>query len=197
VARCKNPMRRGRFMDGREVIQQLRRELDHLQHGGQFQVNITALKGYLDALSTKADQHKVDAMEDIQIRVAGAQMQHTSWVEMARSVQESARGALNTLILVNGGAAVAILGFVGTAHGERASYMDLPLLDFGLGVLAGTIGFATRYLSGASAAKAVFRNPTNANLAASRMLDAVTVAIGVASIVLFALGIGNAYLAIH
>jgi len=71
---------------------------------------------------------------------------------MLKSVLEAGKSALQSLLIINGGAVVALLGvlsnLVGKTNGsEFAVRLALPLLLFGIGVLAGAIGFALRYLS--------------------------------------------------
>jgi len=185
-------------MDASAVIRAVRQSMVELQQRGQFVVNITALGKYLDALEHQVAYSRAESATDVQVRIAQAQMQHSGWMQTAHEVQDSAKSTLNTVMLINGGAAVAVLGLVGTANSLRvANLMSLPLLDFGLGVLAGAICFATRYFSGAAALQAGIKNPTEPNLARSAWLDAVTITVGISSIVLFGFGIGNAYIAIR
>lgn len=73
-------------------------------------------------------------------------------VEMFKSVIESGREALNSLVLVNGGGVIALLGFLGAtvAKGLPSPLglaLTLPLVLFGIGVLFGALGFGARYLS--------------------------------------------------
>lgn len=56
------------------------------------------------------------------------------------------------MLVINGGAVVALLGVMsnlaGKADGAQlARYLALPLLEFGIGVLCSALGFALRYLS--------------------------------------------------
>lgn len=79
-----------------------------------------------------------------------AKTQHS--IEMLKAVLEAGKSALHALLIINGGAVVALLGvlsnLVGKAGGsDFAIALALPLLLFGIGVLAGATGFAFRYFS--------------------------------------------------
>jgi hypothetical protein len=56
----------------------------------------------------------------------------------------------NTLVLINGGAVVSLLGFMGATISKGLSSslganLTHPLLYFGIGVLAGALAFGGRY----------------------------------------------------
>lgn len=73
-------------------------------------------------------------------------------IEMLKAVLEAGKSALHALLIINGGAVVSLLGVMSNLAGKTggahlAKYLALPLLQFGIGVLLGAIGFALRYLS--------------------------------------------------
>jgi hypothetical protein len=75
-----------------------------------------------------------------------------SHLEAFKATIESGREALNALLLINGGAVVALLGFVGAMASKTngmavAASMRAPLLRFGTGVLLGALAFGMRYLA--------------------------------------------------
>jgi hypothetical protein len=58
--------------------------------------------------------------------------------------------ALNAALLINGGAVIAFLGFLGSMLSKGGSEalglkLTIPLLSFGFGVLFGALGFGFRY----------------------------------------------------
>ena len=79
-----------------------------------------------------------------------AKNQHS--IEMLKAVLEAGKSALQSLLVINGGAVVALLGVFSSLAGKDggsalARYLSLPLLQFGLGVLVAALGFAFRYFS--------------------------------------------------
>lgn len=73
-------------------------------------------------------------------------------IEMLKAVLEAGKSALHALLIINGGAVIALLGVlsnhIGKANGPKfAIEQAFPLLLFGIGVLAEAIGFALRYFS--------------------------------------------------
>lgn len=79
-----------------------------------------------------------------------AKNQHS--IEMLKAVLESGKSALHSLLIINGGAVIALLGVMSNLVGKPAGatfakYLALPLIEFGVGVLCGAVGFAFRYFS--------------------------------------------------
>lgn len=77
---------------------------------------------------------------------------HETSLEMFRSVIQAGQGALRTCLLINGGAAVALLAFAG--HIVSSGTKAVPLTDVAMamgafvgGVLAGGLASGTTYLS--------------------------------------------------
>jgi hypothetical protein len=102
---------------------------------------------------------RVDAGQSIELQKLDAQRslayydaQTKHSLAMFNSVIESGREALNALVLVNGGAVVALLGFMGATISKGlpkalGADLTLPLVQFGFGVLMGALGFGARYFS--------------------------------------------------
>lgn len=77
---------------------------------------------------------------------------HEASLEMFRSVIQAGQGALRTCLLINGGAAVALLAFVGHLVGSGTETVPLAatakvMSAFVSGVLAGGLASGTTYLS--------------------------------------------------
>lgn len=139
-------------MESREVIESFRKQLDQVEGQGGQQVQVSALRAYLDALEKDADASQEYRRQKHEGMLAHytAQTQHS--IEMLKAVLEAGKSALQSLLIINGGAVVALLGvlsnLVGKPNGpEFAIRLALPLLLFGIGVLAGAVGFALRYFS--------------------------------------------------
>lgn len=72
-------------------------------------------------------------------------------VEHFKSVIEAGKEAVNASIIINGGAVIALMAFLGNVASKlgRVAFVSLaePLLCFGIGVLCGGVAFGTRYIS--------------------------------------------------
>lgn len=139
-------------MESKEVIEAFRRQLDQVEAQDAQQVQVSSLRRYLDALEKDAGASQEFRKREHEGMLAhhAAKNQHS--LEMFKAVLEAGKSALHALLIVNGGAVVALLGvmsnLVGKPNGSvLANYLALPLLQFGIGVLLGAVGFAFRYLS--------------------------------------------------
>ncbi len=139
-------------METQEVTAAFRNQLDQVEAQGGQQVQVSALRAYLDALDKDAG-----ATQEYRNREHAGMLAHFTAnnehsIEMLKGVLEAGKSALHALLIINGGAAVALLGVMSNLAGKGggaplARYLALPLLEFGIGVLVGAIGFAFRYFS--------------------------------------------------
>ena len=70
-------------------------------------------------------------------------------IEEFKAAMAFARGALSVAILINGGAAIAILALLGHIWEDKSlsAYLAGCLLPFSIGVLAGAVGTGLSYLT--------------------------------------------------
>jgi hypothetical protein len=181
-------------MEVKEIIADLRQQLSVLKVQSQSTVSIAELEKWLGVIET-------DAMSSIELRklqqlvsLAEYDARIKSHIESFKATIESGRETLNSIVLINGGAVVAILGFLGAVavkgtEAQLAGWLTLPLLLFGLGVLFGSFGFGLRYLS-----QALYTGKIEKY---GNLLRYAAVLSAVAAYVCFALGVGNAYFAFH
>lgn len=139
-------------MESTEIIGALKTALADVKSQGQDTVSIVALENYLETLRIDAGQSLELEKLAHQRTLAHYDAQTKHGIEMFKSVIESGREALNALVLVNGGAVVALLGFMGATISKGLSQrlggnLTLPLLEFGIGILMGALGFGARYFS--------------------------------------------------
>lgn len=139
-------------MEPAQVIDNLKNALADVKAKGQETVAIAALVTYLDTLRSNASQSIELQKLEAQHTLAQLDVQTKHRIEMFKAVIESGREALNALVLVNGGAVIALLGFMGATLSKGLPQalglsLTVPLLQFGLGVLMGAVGFAARYFS--------------------------------------------------
>lgn len=139
-------------MESQELINEFRKQLDKVETQGGQQVQIAALRSYLAALEKDASASHECRKQEYEGILAhyAAKSQHS--IEMLKAVLEAGKSALHSLLVINGGAVVALLGVFSSLAGKDggatlARYLSLPLLQFGLGVLVAALGFAFRYFS--------------------------------------------------
>lgn len=109
--------------------------------------------------------------------------------EMMKVTCAAGQGALKATVIINGGASVALLAFIGNTwknnNGDSIAGLAFALLFYVIAVLCGAVAAGTTYLSqfawGYEKAKTAL------------IVNLFTVLIGVGSYVLFALGTWHAY----
>lgn len=188
-------------MEIEELIGQIRNDVKTVREKGQQVIDATALDEYLTGLAGTAAQTKEERarsheaqMEHFkathQSNLAHYAAQRQAALEMLRTVITSGQAALRSSMLINGGAAVAILGFLSNAwtKGVPPSVLQaLPasLLLFGGGVLGGALASGVTYLSQEAFASEQER--------LGKGLRALAIALVVGSHILFAWGAWEAY----
>ncbi|MHB8987679.1 MAG: hypothetical protein ACYC6S_02735 [Desulfobulbia bacterium] len=139
-------------MEPAEVIDALKTALAVVKTEGQTTVTVDALERYLEGLRKDAGQSAEIRRLEYQRTLASYDAETKHSIEMFKSVIEAGREALNALVLINGGAVVALLGFMGATISKGlppalGASLTSPLLQFGFGVLMGALGFGARYFS--------------------------------------------------
>jgi hypothetical protein len=139
-------------METKEAIDKFKKDLAAIKAEGHDIVRIEALENYLAELEKGATESAEHRRLEYQRDLAFYEAQNKANLEMFRSVISSAKEALNAVVLINGGAVVVFLGFLGAMLSRGGSEqlglkLTLPLALFGFGVLFGALGFGTRYCS--------------------------------------------------
>jgi len=139
-------------MEAQEVIDDFKKEISLAKEQGHSSLTTESLLKYLDLIEQDADssiEHNRQVNEgELAKYAAESQMQIT----MFNAVVESGKTALQSLLVINGGAVIALMGvmsnLVGKTDGKSlAVSLACPLLLFGFGVLAAASGFSFRYIS--------------------------------------------------
>jgi hypothetical protein len=139
-------------METKETLEMIKAELAMLRDHGHATVKIKALEHYLaDLQENAASSMELRKLQHLS-SLAQYDAQAKSSIEMFKSVINAGKEALNAALLINGGAAVACLGFLGSVLSKGGTEalglrFTVPLLLFGFGVLAGALGFGVRYCS--------------------------------------------------
>ena len=149
-------------MKSTEVIEILRGAIANSKETGLKQVSILDLEEFSARLAetvarTPADAAAGDAaMEayraELSAWVSSRQQDHEHNLEMLRATITTGQSALKSALLINGGAAAALLAFIGSAWSSNKFGTALPeisaaLLHYVFGVLAAAVAAGSTYLS--------------------------------------------------
>jgi hypothetical protein len=179
-------------VDTKETIAKIRAALNEVQKNGQELVSVPALLEYLSNLEANAPEAAELRKLQHESNLAQYRAEHESSLEMFRSVIESGRTALTSCILVNGGATVALLAYLGNLLSKNPDAtapkpLVLGLINFAVAVLLGALATGLRYLS-----QATYNGGHDLAGLSFTVASAVFVA---AAYVLFGIGVWNAYVA--
>lgn len=164
-------------MNAQALIRDLEAEIQAAEGEGRTKIKLENLKAYLreikkiveeqnerDALQTQRDLAFYAAKHSSRIEYYKAKSKRIS--DDSHAVITIGQGALKSSILINGGACVALLAFIGkiiTENTVPVPGLSTALLIFGCGVLFSAISSGTTYLSQSNYAikkrrRAVFYN---------------------------------------
>ena len=197
-------------MNAIDLINNIRLALDHLKKSGQTVVPIDRLEDYLTEME-KAAADGVPAAAAAERKFERDmevwKVQTTQGVEMFKAVLDAGLNALKSAIIINGGAAIALLAFLGNLLektppvGKTFPISDLAhsLLVFLVG--AGCAGTASgiRYLGQASYAAAqndqFLNKPQSCWQCVGNFFNGITIFLGTLSFIAFFYGGWSAYMA--
>jgi hypothetical protein len=141
-------------MDVREAVGRIRDAVIQVQQSGQQFVAISPLLEFLQSVELQAPLDSETRKLQHDSNLAQYRAKVDNGIEMLRSVLDTAKTALTTSILVNGGATVALLAFLGNIIGKTPSVPEamwetlvLSVVFFACGVLAGAIATGSTYLA--------------------------------------------------
>ena len=185
-------------MDIDDLIQDLRKQIEDLETEGKSTIETIGLRRYLDLIesekSVSQEQCKIDHANFLAEYAAD-----TQWgTELFKAVLESGKSALHAILIINGGAVIALMGVMSSLIGNTggkilASNLALPLLYFGIGVFSGGVGFAFRYLSQACYTEDFKTNDTKKYELGGDMFRWLAVLAALSGFTLFLVGIVNSY----
>lgn len=150
-------------MKASDVLHEIRQALKQTKEQGHSTVSIDAMENYLllfdkdvendtyyTSLNHEAELAKFKAENDRNIAHANNETAHS--LEMFKSVITAGQAALKAGMVVNGGAAVALLAFAGKIWETQTSQtvansLTSSILVFCLGVLSAAFATGTTYLS--------------------------------------------------
>jgi hypothetical protein len=134
-----------------EAIARFKNDLAKVKSDGASQVEIDKLELYLDQLlvdaTTSLEQRRMQHQSDLAQYSGTLAIQ----VENFKAMISAGKEAINSSIIINGGAVIALMSFMGNAVGKSgARYIPLlssRLLFFGTGVFCGGLSFGLRYVA--------------------------------------------------
>lgn len=175
-------------------IKILKKELDKLTEQGETLVSIEALQNYLDNIDRQQNYHKDLLVADFNAKnqsvVEKYKEDRAEWRELFKAVISNGQATIRLLATINGGAALALLAFIGKVWnldfprsfmGQNIT-LSLLCLCIGVGISALTQGFA--YLG-----QHFF---TYDNDKVGSLIQKLTGFLGIGSLVAFFVGIGYA-----
>lgn len=149
-------------MKSREVVQVFRNTIISTKKAGVERVSVADLEAYVTHLDNVVAETGEDvqagkaAMEryraDLSAWISSRQQKHEHNLEMLRAVVATGQSALRSALLINGGAAVAMLAFIGGIWPHNSSSPVIGSLAFALvfyvfGVLAAAVASGATYFS--------------------------------------------------
>jgi hypothetical protein len=181
-------------MEARQAIAKIKADLSKLKNSGSETIPIEDLEKYLTSVAESADNSIELQKLELQRSVANYDAENKFSIEMFRSVIEAGREALKAALIMNGGAVIAMLGFLGTTVGKTNSNtlglaLTLPLAVFGFGVFSVGAAFVGMYLS-----QYFYRRASSFAAYSSHFITALATCISYA---LFAYGVYQAYRAFN
>jgi hypothetical protein len=147
-----------------KLINSIREALDHVKKSGQTTVAISDLQNYLADLEKSAlsSVEAAAAQQKFENDVEITKINTAHSIEMFKSVIEAGLNALKSAIIINGGAAVALLAFISGLIEKSSRKSIIPISDIAYALFIFVIGAgfagtasAIRYLCQASYARAL------------------------------------------
>ncbi len=187
-------------MNAKQFATEMKEIIEEAKSKGIVEVPCDNIIAYLDHFvefaDTEPNPHEVEQYLEqyrakLQAWVEQAKHGHATNLEMFRSVIATGQSAIRSSFLLNGGASVALLAFIG--HLAQFNASKLPvfagcLLPFAFGILAIVVTSGATYLSQLLYAD---RRPWARKIAVT--LHILSVVLGIASYVLFSWGVLATY----
>jgi hypothetical protein len=139
-------------METHEAIREIKLALSNVKNGGQEFVHIPSLNNFLDALEKSATISKDGAKFQHESNMEWYKAQRQFDLEMFKSVIQSGQTALRASFLINGGAAIALLAFIGNIWNKTQNItviksLAISLCVFSTGVLFVALSTGMTYLT--------------------------------------------------
>jgi len=140
-------------MDAKEVIQRVRSSLSSATSSGATSISVNAVAAVVDAAERQVLADIEGEFRAHELRVSALRYEHELQrsLEMIKLTTSSGFTALRTAVLINGGAVIALLAFMGSQRGasmpELARSMVGPLGWFTTGAMVSAFATGLGYLA--------------------------------------------------
>lgn len=176
-----------------ELANDLREALVKAKSQGIEQVRIEQLLNYLDQVRDDDDvtstNHELMKAQ-FSLNIEHSRQTHESGVEAFKAAVTSGQSAIRSLFILNGGACIAMLAFIGHLATDNSRDLVGPfawtLLAFAAGVFAAAVTSGLTYLT-----QVLFADDDTEKFGFG--LQFASVAVGLSSLLCFAIGMRRAY----
>lgn len=184
-------------MDAKAFAEELKTSINEVKSQGHETVNCDNLIKYIDMVVEAAsnDNKTEENTEVLKARLQLSLEEHkynlSANLEMFKSIIQSGQNAIKTMLLLNGGAAIALLAFIGKLSDNNSSAIPdfaYSIAAFVIGALAIGVTSCLTYLS-----QIAFDSDVKWHRKVGTTLQATCVALGLTSISAFAFGTYKTY----
>lgn len=183
-------------MKATDFAEQLKEEIQGLAAQGQKSIKIETLLHGLDKFLTspedKDDEFQIEKLKAyLQTQVEVEKYTHSANLEMFKSVIQTGQSAIKANMLLNGGAAVALLAFIGKLADVNPACIPLfalPLTVFVSGAFLATMVSGLTYLT-----QVIFSEDGKWRDRIGNTLQGLSILSGLSSLILFGYGTHIAY----
>ena len=135
-----------------EAISKFKVDLESIKKDGVTQVEIANLFKYLDDLAASATMSAEERRMRHESNLAFYNASNAMQVANFNAVMAAGKEAINATIILNGGAIIPLMAFMGNAAAKPGgshyvAALSPALLVFGVGALSGGLAFGFRYIS--------------------------------------------------
>lgn len=130
-----------------DVLEALRRDLSEFMHRGRAFVNVPALLARIDDLERKGPAVSQTRALMHESSLAQYRAETDNALEMLRAILASAKTAITSAILVNGGAVIGLLTFLGRPGTLAPARFATPIEQFAFGVMLAVFATGGMYVT--------------------------------------------------
>lgn len=183
-------------MNAKEFAAQIKSEIDRCAAQGQNTVSTETLNALLKRFSGSSTEEP----ENVKIERIKAHFQsnleiekynHSADLEMFKSVLQAGQNAIKSITLLNGGASIALLAFIGKLADSNAQSIPLfawPLTVFVFGVFIAAVTSGATYIS-----QSLYAEDGARNRLWGKVFHATSITLGLVALSAFGYGTYLAY----
>ena len=183
-------------MNTQQFASNLKKTIQEIKDKGANTISCENLITYLNGIenSKPADISDVELERykaELQLHIEQSKNYHNENLEMFRSVIASGQSAIRSSFLLNGGASVALLAFIGhlaSSVPDKVEDFAVVIVPFVLSVLIVTIASGLTYLC-----QWLYHSDTDTTIKVANWLNVFTIILGFSSYFVFAWGMCLAY----